>query len=282
MVNTYFLLRLLCWLTLTLHISDFVNRQTMFSVSTMAPRRRRTHVSLDWQYAEETELSPPPPPPPTNIYDSRTLSKRKAPSIFDWQRALEEGEQHPNPDIRIKHTRFDLEESGASSSRTTYISAPASPTKSAPPVYDDFTWNDEPPPLELNIANYPFLDPAYQHFLDINEPGPPRRKRTTEDDPLRKWRDNDRDRYLHELIYLDGRGEADVAAACGLCNAPEPKLRCKDCFGGLMFCTKCMIDLHACNPLHRLEVYTFYYQRLYTDRWLDFSAGTVHFSDVLH
>jgi hypothetical protein len=177
----------------------------------MAPRKRRTHVSLDWQYAEETEreLSPSPP---TNIRDSRP-SKRKAPATFDWQRALEEGEQHPNPDIRIKHTRFDLEESGTSSSRTTYIPAPASPTKSAPPIDDDFTWNDQPPPLELNIAEYPFLDPAYQHFLDINEPGPPRRKRTTEDDPLRKWRDDDQDRYLRELIYLDGHGEAGVAAA---------------------------------------------------------------------
>jgi hypothetical protein len=35
-------------------------------------------------------------------------------------------------------------------------------------------------PPEINTTNYPFLDPAYVHFLDINEPGPPRWKRTTE------------------------------------------------------------------------------------------------------
>ncbi|KIM72073.1 hypothetical protein PILCRDRAFT_27155, partial [Piloderma croceum F 1598] len=62
----------------------------------------------------------------------------------------------------------------------------------------------------------------------------------------------------------DGHGEADVAAACGLCNSLEPKLRCKDCFRGLMFCMKCMIGLHACNTLHHLKVYKFYYQWLYT------------------
>jgi hypothetical protein len=59
---------------------------------------------------------------------------------------------------------------------------------------------------------------------------------------------------LRELICLDGRGELGVAAACGLCQMEEPKLRCEECFGGLMFCGKCLVDLHACNPLHRIEV----------------------------
>jgi hypothetical protein len=201
--------------------------------------------------------------------------KRRAHPSFEWQHVLEEGEDpRPGPNIRIKHTRFDLDESGPSSSRTTYLSAPASPTKLAPPIYDNFNWNDNPAPPELNIKNYPFLDPAYQHFLDINEPGPPRRKRTTEvshcnkylsprhnglslgiqDDPLRRWCDKDRDRYLRELICLDGRGEDNIAAACGFCKVAEPKLRCEECFGGLMFCAKCMVDMHASNPLHRIEV----------------------------
>jgi len=107
--------------------------------------------------------------------------KRRARKSFDWHPVPEDGEEPASaPDIRIKHTRLDLDESGGSSSKTTYISAPASPTKKSLPFYDDFNWNDEPAPLELNTTNYPFLDPAYQHFLDINEPGPPRRKRTTE------------------------------------------------------------------------------------------------------
>lgn len=69
-------------------------------------------------------------------------------------------------------------------SRTTYISAPASPSKRTEPSFDDnydnYNWNPEPPPPEINIENYPFLDPAYQHHLDLMEPGPLRCKRTVE------------------------------------------------------------------------------------------------------
>ena len=44
-------------------------------------------------------------------------------------------------------------------------------------------------------------------------------------------------------------------AACGFCKVAEPKLRCEDCFGGLIFCVKCMIDMHVSNPLHCIEVH---------------------------
>jgi hypothetical protein len=41
---------------------------------------------------------------------------------------------------------------------------------------------------------------------------------------------------------------------CGLCHSDGPDYRCEDCFGGLMFCQRCMVDMHACMPLHRIEV----------------------------
>jgi hypothetical protein len=107
--------------------------------------------------------------------------KRRAPASFDWTPVLDDSdEDQPLPDIRIRHTRVELDESGRSSSTTSFIPAAASPAKNRRAQYDDIDWNNEPAPLELNTANYPFLDPAYQHFLDVNEPGPPRRKRTTE------------------------------------------------------------------------------------------------------
>jgi len=107
--------------------------------------------------------------------------KRRARASFDWIPVLDDNEEdQPLLDIRIQHTRVDLDESGRSSSTTSFIPAPASPAKKTRTRYDDFDWNNEPAPLELNTANYPFLDPAYQHFLDVNEPGPPRCKRTTE------------------------------------------------------------------------------------------------------
>jgi hypothetical protein len=201
--------------------------------------------------------------------------KRKTNVSLDWAALDDNDEPSPAPDIRIKHTQFNLDQSGASSARTSYIPAPASPVKRARVTHDDFNWNDEPAPPEINPMNYPFLDPAYQSFLlDNDKLMAQRRKRTTlvskmktticplpaadqtdmQDDPLRKWCQDDRDSYLRELIRLDGRGERTVAEACGLCKREVPNVRCEDCFGGLMFCSKCVVELHAMMPLHRVEV----------------------------
>jgi hypothetical protein len=110
--------------------------------------------------------------------------------------------------------------------------------------------------------------------LDTNKPGPPRHPRTVEvicivimkvlghlliinlrDDPLTKWI-KDRDLFLHELICLDGRGDKDLGSSCRLCES-APDIRCEDCFGGELFFQGCTIDLHAVNPLHRIEVYIY-------------------------
>lgn len=74
-----------------------------------------------------------------------------------------------------------------------------------------------------------------------------------QDDPLWKWKD-ERDLYLRELLRLDGR--ADLRdSPCTLCNiAGGPEYRCEDCFGGELFCKGCMVNIHACMPLHRVEV----------------------------
>ena len=77
-----------------------------------------------------------------------------------------------------------------------------------------------------------------------------------------------------------------MAAVCGLCKLEEPALRCEDCFGGLMFCKTCMKDLHACNPLHRLEVCVLILDiharyPMLIDRFELFSSGTVFFSSPL-
>jgi len=111
--------------------------------------------------------------------------KRPVPASFDWTPVLDLDEPLQLPDIHIRHSHIDLDPVGPSSSHTRYISAPASPSKSTGPTHnynddDDFNWNYEPAPPEININDHPFLDPAYVHFLDINEPGPPRRPRTIE------------------------------------------------------------------------------------------------------
>jgi hypothetical protein len=110
--------------------------------------------------------------------------KRRAPASFEWHTVPEdEDEPQTLPDIRIKHSHVDLDTSGSSSRHTTYLSAPASPSKQASSsnyAHDDYFWNQEPALPKINTTTYPFLDPAYVHFLDINEPGPPRRPRTVQ------------------------------------------------------------------------------------------------------
>jgi hypothetical protein len=110
--------------------------------------------------------------------------KRRAAASFEWNLVPDDNsEPQTQPDIRIQHSHLHLDQSGPSSSRTAYLSAPASPSKKAGPSnYDDdnYNWNEEPAPPEINTTTYPFLDPAYLHYLDVNEPGPPRRPRTVE------------------------------------------------------------------------------------------------------
>ena len=200
--------------------------------------------------------------------------KRRAPPSFEWNPIPDDDEEPRSlPDIMLKHSHYNLDLSGPSSSRTSYLRAPASPSKKAGPsstyYEDNYTWNEEPAPLETNASNHAFIDPAYAHFLDINEPGPPRCPRTVEvsyhccqyyqcpltmfqDDPLKKWIP-DHDKFLWELIRLDGRGDRELWSSCRLCDG-ICDIRCEECFGGEMFCRKCTVDLHAVNPLHRIEV----------------------------
>jgi hypothetical protein len=184
--------------------------------------------------------------------------KRRAPASFEWSLVPDDTEENVSQaNIRIRHTDHNLDHAGPSTRRTTYITAPPSPTKNSASAddYNSYNWNDQPPPPEINIENYPFLDPAYKFFRDDNDIHEPqdssRRKRTPGDDPLRKWL-LDRDSYLKELLRLDGR--AGMGGDCGLCHSEGPDYRCEDCFGGLMFCQRCMVDMHACMPLHRIEV----------------------------
>jgi hypothetical protein len=59
--------------------------------------------------------------------------------------------------------------------------------------------------------------------------------------------------YLRELLRLDGRA-GDMGCVCTVCSAEGPDFRCEDCFGGEMLCQGCMVEIHACMPLHRIEV----------------------------
>jgi hypothetical protein len=114
---------------------------------------------------------------------------RKRQVQADWITADgdSDDERHSRPSIRIKHTQFNLDISGSTSSQTSFLPAQASPRKkgatsssTAADDYDSYNWNPDPAPPEITVENYAFLDPEYVHNLDMKEPGPPRRKRTLE------------------------------------------------------------------------------------------------------
>jgi hypothetical protein len=81
-----------------------------------------------------------------------------------------------------------------------------------------------------------------------------------QDSTLYKWKARSVDRYLREFLRLDGPGDATEILCPGCKIAPEeegylpPAYRCRECFGGLLFCRKCMVNRHEWNPLHLIDV----------------------------
>jgi len=96
-------------------------------------------------------------------------SRPSSPSLSD------DGSSGPSSTIHFRHTELPTP-SSSRPSRSTYLPAPASPTK--PAIRHKDYWNHHGPP-SANEDGYPFMDPAYIHQLDVNEPGPPKARNRT-------------------------------------------------------------------------------------------------------
>ncbi|EIW79870.1 hypothetical protein CONPUDRAFT_57971, partial [Coniophora puteana RWD-64-598 SS2] len=72
------------------------------------------------------------------------------------------------------------------------------------------------------------------------------------DHPLLEWME-ERQVFLDELLRGDGRSDCTEDSTCRHCRTATPKYRCRDCFGGLMYCQACMVEKHTESPLHRVE-----------------------------
>ncbi|KAJ6517558.1 hypothetical protein DFH09DRAFT_1332356 [Mycena vulgaris] len=74
------------------------------------------------------------------------------------------------------------------------------------------------------------------------------------DFPMKTWF-GFQDRYLDELLRLEGRGETFVHSACGGCDETEPRFRCEHqaCFGCGMFCQRCIVLRHQVLPTHWIQ-----------------------------
>ncbi|KAJ7851884.1 hypothetical protein B0H13DRAFT_1643671 [Mycena leptocephala] len=60
------------------------------------------------------------------------------------------------------------------------------------------------------------------------------------------------DEYLQEFLRQGGLGDVtgDIYASCGV---PGAMIRCTMCFGELLYCDVCCVNLHRCNPLHIID-----------------------------
>ncbi|KAF7345876.1 CxC2 domain-containing protein [Mycena venus] len=77
-----------------------------------------------------------------------------------------------------------------------------------------------------------------------------------QDPTLYTWKEMSRDRYLLELLRLDGRGDASNALCPGCkVQGQRPAYQCRECKGGLLFCKKCCVEWHLENPLHFVEAW---------------------------
>lgn len=97
---------------------------------------------------------------------------------FDYDAPLSSDEDNTSllPTIQIRDTYIDVDRTGRSKGRIRHINGPASPKKKHVANYTQPTWIDDGPPPDFDIDAYPFLDPAYVHFLD--DLGSAKRKRT--------------------------------------------------------------------------------------------------------
>ncbi|KAJ7028789.1 hypothetical protein C8F04DRAFT_1265542 [Mycena alexandri] len=59
------------------------------------------------------------------------------------------------------------------------------------------------------------------------------------------------DVFTSEYVRLLGRGGANIESCPG-CGEAAPKIRCRDCHGGALYCEACSVARHAENPLHRV------------------------------
>ncbi|KAJ7043422.1 hypothetical protein C8F04DRAFT_1250850 [Mycena alexandri] len=107
---------------------------------------------------------------------------------------------------------------------------------------------------ELESERYDMdLGGVYDHPQDTTRPTRRKARGTVKpsDKSMHDWRPL-RDEYLHILLRLEGAADGDVDT-CPCCSTAKPTIRCKQCFGGEMYCRGCIVQMHAKNPLHIID-----------------------------
>ncbi|KAK7030161.1 CxC2 domain-containing protein [Favolaschia claudopus] len=183
---------------------------------------------------------------------SDSESEEEGPAIA---RSREEG---------IFHRAYRTDAEGRTVVSTSRVAVPASPTKRQPPerdllVPDDFEYPtpNEPETLDaIPQSAFPFAGEDSFAFDEGHPVDAPRRNERDSDNPMAQWHKR-RDRFLDELLRLEGRGVFRHQTKCVNCERPavEAIYRCKDCFTDALSCKLCMVSSHNENPFHRIEMW---------------------------
>lgn len=67
----------------------------------------------------------------------------------------------------------------------------------------------------------------------------------------------ERDKFLAEMIMLEGRGHAICQDLCVQCHIYKAEYRCLDCLRGDLYCKACVLSNHKCHPFHFIDVSSF-------------------------
>ncbi|TFK74082.1 hypothetical protein BDN72DRAFT_914121 [Pluteus cervinus] len=136
---------------------------------------------------------------------------------------------------------------------------------------------DEDEPQQM--VPFEWMDPSFVFKFDeeVTTPGPKRQRRPGSLHPLLNFIPQ-RDVFLQERIRLEGRGVEDGAPmTCGLCKQTDAAAyyRCETCFDCRLFCAGCIVNNHAANPFHWVQLWdgSFFIRRSLSELGLCLQLG---------
>ncbi|KAJ6494502.1 hypothetical protein C8R45DRAFT_1135355 [Mycena sanguinolenta] len=136
---------------------------------------------------------------------------------------------------------------------TRYIEVDASPGKRQhrhSPEPDFLVPDIAPDAAESTMEDFQPLEDSFAFDEGHPVDSGPRDARPS-DRPLNMWAEHDREHFLDELVRCEGRGDYYGQGRCAECRKSGGNVhRCQDCLTGALFCTSCIVSLHADNPFH--------------------------------
>ncbi|KAJ7021526.1 hypothetical protein C8F04DRAFT_1273648 [Mycena alexandri] len=115
------------------------------------------------------------------------------------------------------------------------------------PTFDAFELDLDSDRYHMDLGGVFDATPSMQR-----KPAKGIKKLTPSDKSLHEWRAL-HDEFLREVLRLEGPRDASEEF-CPSCGTENPTIRCKQCFGGELFCVGCCVAMHAANPLHIINV----------------------------